>query len=455
MEYWLFLLETVRASWQSLGKPHSVTAAVSGGADSVALLHVLHALSLQEGMLLSVAHVDHGLRPASKEDAAFVERICRELDIPCGIFRVQVEGKSEDAARKARYQALCEACVGHSTAVLALAHHLRDQAETMLLHLFRGSGSGGLSAMAERSRRSCPGSEPLLLWRPLLSVSPEIIRAALRERGISWREDETNAGDDYLRNYIRHQVLPAVSARIPRAEEAMGRAARILSEEEAYFRHEAKQFLERENNACLYDPCRWIRYVPLLRLHPALRRHALRLASPVKLDWETTEKLMALSPGQKMNLPEGWQAQCSQEYLHFVPPADRVIPPALPMPGTLTAQPWNGETGDGIRTQAMKKNVYGQCRLRQWEPGDRIRPLGAKGGKSIQDYFVDKKLPRPFRPYVPLLCIGSQVVWAVGVGVGEEARVSPGDDAVLLRYEGFLPGYAKKLEKTENNPSKS
>ena len=442
MDDWLFLLETVRSSWTAAGKPSRVTVAVSGGADSVALLQALHALSGEEGISLTAAHVNHGLRESAGLDAEFVREMCEKLCVPCRVCNVQVKGRSEDAARKVRYAALREACLENGTVVLALAHHLRDQAETMLLHLFRGSGGGGLSAMAERTWLSWPESEGLLLWRPWLSVSPEIIRAALREKDVPWREDETNAGDAYLRNYLRHQVLPAVSARIPRAEEAMGRAAKILSEEEAYFRHEAKLFLERENNACLYDPCRWVRYVPLIRLHPALRRHALRLACPVKLDWETTERLMQLSPGQIMNLPESWRAQCSQEYLHFLPPPDREIPPALPTPGTLVVQPWNGETGDGIRTQAMKKSVYEQCCLRFAQPGDRIHPLGAKGSKSMQDYFVDKKIPRPFRRYIPLLCVGEKVVWAIGTGASEEARVSTGDDAVLLVYEGFLPGAA-------------
>ena len=182
MEHWLFLLETVRLSWENLGKPEVVTVAVSGGADSVALLHALHALSEEKGFKLSAAHVDHGLRPTSKDDAAFVAQICGELDVPCRVFRVQVDGKSEDTARKARYEALREACLENGTVILALAHHRKDQAETMLLHLFRGSGGGGLSAMAERSWLSWPESEGILLWRPLLSVSPEIIRAAPGKR---------------------------------------------------------------------------------------------------------------------------------------------------------------------------------------------------------------------------------------------------------------------------------
>ena len=440
MDERLFLLETVRQSWNDVGKPMRVTAAVSGGADSVALLQALAALSESEGMFLSVAHVDHGMRAASGQDAEFVREMCVALNLPCVITRVQVLGNSEDAARQARYEALAAACEEMKAPVLALAHHRRDQAETVLLRLFRGSGSAGLSAMAERSIREMPGREPLTLWRPLLNVSPETLRGFLTAHGIPWREDETNAGDAYLRNYVRHQVLPAVAARFPQAEEAMGRAARILAEEDQYFRREARLFLSSDGNACLYDPCRWVRYIPLQRLHTALRRYALRMACPVKRNWETTERLMLLSPGGKMNLPEGWRVSCTQEYLNFLPPAGREIPPALPMPGTLIAQPGQGETGDGKRCQAMPKSVFERCALRFWQPGDEIHPLGAPGVKSMQDYFVDKKVPQPFRRYIPLLCIGSRVVWAIGVGPGEETRVRPGDDAMLLRYDGFLPG---------------
>ncbi len=446
MDDWLYLLETVRASWENLGRPLRVTAAVSGGVDSVALLLALHALSEREEITLSAAHVDHGLRPASGEDAAFVERMCGELGVPCKVCRVRVDGKSEDAARKARYEALREACLENGTAILALAHHRRDQAETLLLHLFRGSGAGGLSAMGETSWRAWPESGGWLLWRPLLSVSPETIRAALTNKGVPWREDETNFSDDYLRNYLRHQVLPAVTARFPKAEEAMGRTAKILADEDQFFRAEAKRFLETEGNACLFGPCRWLRLAPLMGLHPALRRYVIRLSCPVTLDAAATEALTALSPGQKMNLPEDARAECSQDYLHFLQPGMQPPPPAH---GTLIMRPWQGETGDGKRIQAMKRSVYEQCALRYAQPGDRIRPLGAKGTKSMQDYFVDKKVPRPFRRYVPLLCTGQMVVWAVGVGPAEEARVSPGDDAVLLRYEGFLPGGALHPDGTE------
>lgn len=407
--------------------------AVSGGADSAALLVILHALSKEAGFSLSAIHVDHGLRAESGQDAAFVADLCRRLCVPCSVRAVRVTLPGEDGARQARYAALLAECQTHHADALALAHHRQDQAETVLLHLLRGSGSDGLAGMAECTARDLPSGEPILFWRPFLSVSPAILREALTERGISWREDATNARDDYLRNYLRHQVLPILEARVPQAQEAMTRAARVLGDEARYFHDTAQQFLSE--NTCLTPPCRWIRREPLRQLHPAVRRHALRLACPVPLEFAQTEALMALLPGQTCNLPQGWRAICTKRYLHVLPPE-----PDGAVPGRVSILPWSGKMGDGIRLQAMPRAVYEQCVLRFRQPGDVIRPLGAKGTKSMQDYWVDRHTERPFRPYLPLLCVGKRVIWSIGVGCAEECRVRPGDDAVLLSYEGYLPG---------------
>ena len=437
MDEWIVLLEAVGKSWHAAGAPSRVTAAVSGGADSMALLAALRELALRESIFLTAAHVDHGLREASGRDAAFVRGICESWGVPCQVRQVQIDGKSEDAARQARYRALAECCRENGASFLALAHHQRDQAETLLLHLFRGSGSAGLAGMKEMGRRSVTEKNDLCLWRPLLSLSPDCLRAALKSRGIPWVEDETNARDNYLRNYIRHQVLPAVSARFPKAEEAMGRAARILADEDDYFYQEANAFLSEKGNACLRGPCIWLGLAQYMSLKPALRRHVLRLACPVPLDWETTQRLMDLSPGRIINLPQGFRAECTSSHLHFIQPGKLETP--TPEKSKLTAVPFTGKTGDGIRAQAMKKSVWEQAELRFLRPGDRIRPLGAGGEKSMQDYFVDKKVPRPFRRFTPLLCIGSQVIWVIGTGVGEEARISPRDDCVFVMYAGYLP----------------
>ena len=427
------MLERARQSWRAAGQPGRVVAAVSGGADSAALLMVLHALSQEAGFSLSAVHVDHGLRSESAQDAAFVADLCQRIHVPCRIRTVHVALPGEDGARQARYEALLAECQYQEADALALAHHRQDQAETVLLHLLRGSGSDGIAGMAECSSRLKPNGEPLLFWRPFLTVSPARLRAALAEYGMAWREDATNAQDGYLRNYLRHRVLPILEARVPRAQEVMARAARVLSDESSYFHEEARRFLH--DNACLTPPCRWILYAPLRSLHPAMRRHALRQGCPVPLDYAQTEALMALTPGQTYNLPGEWRASCSNRYLHFLPP---VAEPAAP--GRLTCLPWQGETGDGIRRQAMHKAVFAQCALRYRQAGDVIHPLGGPGDKSLQDYWVDRHTERPFRPYLPLLCMGKRVIWSIGTGCAEECRVRPGDDAVLLCYEGYLPG---------------
>ena len=434
MDDWAFLLERARSSYRAAGTPGRVRAAVSGGADSVALLLVLHALAGEEGFSLSCVHVDHGLRPESGADAAFVEALCRRLEIPCRVIRVQVEGVGEDAARRARYAALLDSFPDEPDFALALAHHRRDQAETVLLRLMRGSGGDGLAGMAACVLRDRAGGRALL-WRPFLEVPPEVIRSALQSRREPWREDATNARDDYLRNYVRHQVLPAMAARCPQAEAAIARAAGLLADDGDYLRREAEKYLR--DHACLDPPCRWVDAPSLRALHPALRRRAVRLASPVQLDAAQTEALAGLRPGETANLPRGWRAECGEKYLHFLPPWEETPAFSREM---LSVSPFQGETGDGKRRQAVPRQTLAACTLRAWQPGDVIRPLGAGGKKSMQDYFVDKKVPRPFRGHVPLLCAGSRVIWAIGVGPGEEARVSPGSDAVLLAWNGFLPG---------------
>lgn len=426
------LLERTLASWRAGGEPRRVVAAVSGGADSAALLLALNGISVRAGFSLSAVHVDHRLRPDSGADAAFVEALCERLHVPCRVIQVSVTAPGEDGARRARYEALLGACIQQNADALALAHHQRDQAETVLLHLLRGSGGQGLAGMAEHARRDYRG-RAVTLWRPFLDVSPDDLRAMLKKLGQPWREDKTNAQNDYLRNYLRHQALPVIEARIPAAEKALCRAAKVLAAEEDYFREEAKRFLA--GNACLNAPCRWIGGPALDELHPALKRHCLRLACPVSLDYDQTELLAAAAPGQTVNLPEGWRAKRTARYLHFLSP----VPEESPL-GNLRILPYTGDPGDGLRSQALPRAVFEKCALRHRRPGDRIRPLGGPGEKTLQDYWVDRRVESPFRDHMPLMCLENRVIWSVGVGVSEEARVSPDSDAVFLRYEGYLPG---------------
>lgn len=428
------MIEALSTSWRMAGCPQRVLAAVSGGADSMALLRGLMALSEREGLTLLAVHVDHGLRTDSGDDAAFVAAFCRERGVKCAVEKVKCADASENSARIARYDAFARAYERERADVLALAHHRRDQAETVLMHLFRGSGTEGLSGMDVLASCSLLSGGGMRLWRPLLDVPPEELRACLMDRGIPWREDGTNLDDTYDRNFLRLRVLPLLRERFPGAEAAVCRTAEILRRDQDCLEQMANEFLSV--NACLTPPCRFILRKGFAALHPALRARVLRKALPEPLTFAQTETLLAIQPGEKVNLPRGWHAEASETRIYLLPPKDEKLPLT-----PLKVCACKDSVGDGIRTQAIPGSEIGDglC-LRYREPGDRIRPLGAKGEKSLQDYLVDKKVDRPLRDHLPLLCRGKQVYWVIGVGPGEQMRVNDGEQRILLTYTGILPG---------------
>lgn len=194
-----------------------VAVAASGGADSTALLHLLVETAGWHKGILSVAHFDHGLRPESAADAAFVRDQAGALGLPFTLGEGRLGSASEAEARAARL-AFFDAVPADR---VALGHHARDQAETVLFRLIRGTGPGGLAGIPRRRDR---------LVRPLLDVDPEDLRAFLRERGVPWREDPTNADPRYTRNRIRAEVLPLLEDVRPGATRAIARTAAAIAE---------------------------------------------------------------------------------------------------------------------------------------------------------------------------------------------------------------------------------
>ena len=410
-----------------------ILAAVSGGADSMALLELLSSLRAEEGFFLAAGHVDHGLRPSSAQEAILVENRCAALRVPCRICRVHVQAPGEDGARAARYDALFALAREMEIDAIALAHHQDDQAETLLLHLLRGSGGAGLAAMRPCVRRDIGKNRWALLWRPLLDTPPGQLRAVLKERGICWAEDESNLDQKFLRNYLRWDILPRLGERAPEVKANLCRAAQILGAEDDFLAQEAKRFLAE--HGCADPPCRYLMRRPFEALHPAMQRRVLRAFCPFPLEFAETERMRLCGVGDTVNLSGDWRAFATNKRLHLLPPVSES--PAL---GKLIAEPYTGDPGDGGLCQAVPEAVFRRCALRFRQPGDRIRPLGGPGERSLQDFFTDRKVDRPFRDYIPLLCWENRVVWAIGVGPAEEARTAPGDDAVLLRYAGQLPG---------------
>ncbi|HXF60531.1 MAG TPA: tRNA lysidine(34) synthetase TilS, partial [Caldilineaceae bacterium] len=225
--------------------PTPVVVAVSGGADSICLLHALHHCRSVLGLALHVAHLDHALRPTSAEDAAFAGEQAAALGLPFHTARLapgrlldRPEGV-EAAARQARYAFLydvaCQVGGTENPAVVAVAHHQDDQAETVLMNFLRGSGPAGLAGMAWATRLPHPGAVPVRLVRPLLGVARAAILAYLAAYGLPWREDATNQETSYLRNRVRHTLLPRLQEMIqeinPALVETLARTADLFAAE--------------------------------------------------------------------------------------------------------------------------------------------------------------------------------------------------------------------------------
>jgi tRNA(Ile)-lysidine synthase len=241
------LVAGVDRALTALGTPAEgqvVLLALSGGADSVALLDALCLLRRRRGFHVTAAHLDHRLRPGSGDDAAFCRALCERLGVRLQVgeadvtARVRREGGGiEQAARRERYAFLRRVQREAGAAAIAVAHTRDDQAETLLLHLLRGSGATGLGGMRPRV-----GS----VVRPLLGLSRQEVVAHLRERGLAWREDPTNADPGLLRNRVRHELLPYLEARFnPRLRSGLARTAGLLADEAAYLRAQADALLDR------------------------------------------------------------------------------------------------------------------------------------------------------------------------------------------------------------------
>ncbi len=219
-----------------------IVVGVSGGADSLCLLFLLLEYARRVPLELAVAHVDHGIRTDAAEDARYVEELCRQAELPFFLRKADVPGlarkwkcSQEDAGRRIRYEAFRKAADGMGGARIAVAHNSNDNGETMLFHLFRGSGLKGLCGIAPLRDR---------IIRPILCLERREVEAYLEARGILWRRDSTNEEDDYSRNRIRHHILPyAEEALFPGAVEHMRRTAEVLAETEEYLRQQTAEAL--------------------------------------------------------------------------------------------------------------------------------------------------------------------------------------------------------------------
>lgn len=407
--------------------PQHLLVGVSGGADSVALLHLLR----QEDVSLRAVHVNHGLRGASADaDEAFVRQLCAAWLLPLDVYRaVPPMNAGEDWARQVRYGFFRQSMEASGAQAIALAHHRDDQAETFLLHLLRGAGLSGLTAME-------PDAQVLgvRVIRPLLHASRQELRDLLEHDGIPWREDESNQDARYLRNAVRHQVLPLLEQLAPGAASRMAATAELLRLDEAALDAQAQALAPQQP----YIPLRELSNLPEGLLRRVLRRWWQLCATPQEernLSRQQTEALVHLlsTPvGSQCNLPMGWHAYRGWTHLHLL---GGQAQPAVELAISTTAT----SPGDGRHAQAMPTALYRQCTLRTRQPGDWIRPYGQSGRQSLQDYLVNRHVDAPFRDAIPLVCLGQQVLLAAGIGAGGVPPFDPTQENLMLSWLGDMP----------------
>jgi len=445
------------------GPAEGVVAAVSGGADSLCLLLCLHGLAPRLGLRLYVAHVHHGLRgPEADEDAEFVASQAAALGLPYEIMRVDTAAYAsshrcsiETAAREVRYRALREVMTRVGAGCVATGHTEDDQAETVLLHLLRGSGLDGLAAM--RPRRGD-------LARPLLNQSRQATAAFCEAHGLAARHDRTNDDPAFRRNAVRSQLLPVLEQFNPRARAALARCAALLASDADYLRAGARAAFDAvvEKDEGEPDELRVARE-PLALLPGALRTRVLRLAveqllgGGAALSARMIEEIDRLASGEneggRLDIGRGFRAERRGELLHLFRPTLRAPLPEvrLPIPGRILFGDWWLEAGivpgdearallvrDGITTRAEavcdREALGSPVIVRGRRPGDRLRPLGLSGTKKVQDILVDHKVPRAARDRLPLVVGPLGIAWMVGVVLDARVVITERtSEAVLIR----------------------
>lgn len=436
--------------------PQRLLIGLSGGADSMALTQLLAALPDKQ---LTAVHVNHGLRgDAADGDEAFVRAFCQTKGMPLLCYRAHPPlHASEGWAREVRYGFYQEAMAESGAEALVLAHHQEDQAETVLLHLMRGAGLQGLSAM-----RQDTVIEGMRVLRPLLGFSRGELRQVLAEAGQAWREDATNAEALYLRNALRLQVLPLLEQLQTGAVRHIAQTAMMAGEAQDTLRALASQFLTENAGET------WLSLSPLIHQPKGLQQEILRLwwanAHPQTLDRSQTEALLHLihqKAGSKCNLPKRWTAYRGWTHLHLLRPTASPVEGEVPaISGTvrngveMQVGPLHQEVGDGKGMQAIPESLLSQCVLRTRRAGDWIRPFGSEGKQSLQDYLVNQKIDAPFRGQIPLLCRGSEVLLVAGVGAGAIPAMQPNENTGLcLIWSGSMP-WKREKEKNHGNDRK-
>ncbi|HAA89867.1 MAG TPA: tRNA lysidine(34) synthetase TilS [Peptococcaceae bacterium] len=442
-----------------------VVVAVSGGSDSLALLHVLKELRDSYQWELHVAHLNHLLRPAAGEEAAFVQGLAHRWGLPvtigyCRVTQLASRWKVgiEEAARIARYHFLLQVARSVGAQRIAVGHHADDQVETVLFNIIRGTGPAGLAGIPWRNG-------PIV--RPLLGVTRQEIESYCRQAGLSWCTDLSNLDTTYFRNKIRHLLLPLLKREFnPEINQAVLRLADIMEQENRFMSKYAQRLFRRLARK------RGLREVEFSlpgfqQLPQAFQRRLLRIAvktvggSLRDLGYRHVEESLEFISNPvsfgELHLPKGvrlqkdrgvvrvcclqgaFRGELSKDFFQELQvPGETYLPELGLVFRAEVKERW--EMGELVFTRERDNYQvffdYDKIELplyvRNWRPGDRIKLLGLGGSKKIKKLFSDLKIPRQERWKVPLVASKETVFWVVGYRRSEEAKITSETKRILV-----------------------
>ncbi len=452
------ILLTVRKTLQKydmLQPGDRVVVGVSGGPDSIALLRILQELRSDYHLSLVVAHLDHGLRPGGEREKFFVKKAAADLGIPFCSRKIDVRARSQghrlnlqESAREARYEFLREAAESHKASKIALGHTADDQAESIIMRFLRGSGTRGLSGIP-------PVREEIFI-RPLIEVWRSEIEAFLGEKKMAYLSDPSNQSRQFLRNRVRHELLPILQQYNPRIRQTLVQMADLFRAEETFWQPLVEEKFpsslrsRRKNSLTLDIPFLLIQPFPLrLRmLRFALEKllgnlRQLSFAHILSIDHLTQSK----APNKSLSLPHGlnvakaYHALTLSRFKEEVSPFEYMVPE----PGSVEV----AEIGRTLRIRYQEARPLGRLgkvsnialldgdaisfplTVRSFHPGDRFQPLGMEGEKKVKDLFIDYKIPIQQRKKIPLLLQGDRLLWVAGLRIDHRARLKPETRRIL------------------------
>jgi tRNA(Ile)-lysidine synthase len=429
-----------------------VGVAVSGGADSLFLLHALRELAPRSECELDVIHIEHGIRgAASVDDAEFVRDLAAALALPFHFHRADVPaigGNLEEAARTVRHAFYAELIAAGTIHRIATGHTRSDQAETVLYRILRGSGLTGLSGILPVTREG--------LIRPLLEIDRSEIESWLGQHAIAWKEDETNLDRAFARNRLRHEILPMLRESFnPQLDTALSNLSTLARDEESYWQSELLQCQQLRANSQepLILPISELSNVPVAVARRRLR-HILGAAS---LSFPHIERVLEMARSgnghDRFQCP-GLDVCRSFDLIRFAPVGAAPEPHdgfsfALTIPGSVELP----TSGTRITLQVLEKKAalrpcvtvvneldwqrFGAGRdaprleLRNWRPGDQYRPIGRSKPEKIKFLFQEARIPLWERGKWPIITYNEDIVWARGFGAAAEFGTQPQTGSIL------------------------